>query len=581
MFFMRSSTDTIAPTPASPAQSANLPKKDGGHVVAEDDDPSGNQPFQIARDTTSTPPKTIARTIKSPAPLRTMTLNNKSYPVHLYKPMVTPNDTYAGQWWETNAKLPNTWDIPRGNQETTLAIIDTGFALKHDEFANRWHANQAESGPVASEAPSSLNCTDRGLARNASCNLIDDDFDNVVDNETGGAPYENPSRLNCSDQGKPLTKECNRVDDDANGYIDDINGWDFINFDELPQAGELNTTGSGTTHGSIVAGLAAATGNNGKGVAGVDWGTKILPIQALDDDGYGDSWSVHRAILYAVDQGADVINLSLGSDQPDELVREAVWAALAEGVTVVAASGNDGCDCMVYPANYPEVVAVGALATNSQPASFSSWGRELDLLAPGTQLASTSWTSSNPTSAYASNANGTSFAAPIVSGLMTRLLSLRPNATPQQLVAAMTESTNRQTVSTTVIHAPASGFGALDAHKTSLRMVNAYSPTQLYAYTPVSKGALLSPSAPLEPGGNYSSVHECAAGTWPSTQIYELKKSGSHFFSMSKVEQQYALTLGYTSSVFGYGCVQQPHDNPPIVRNLNIFQEFRNMPVPR
>lgn len=509
-----------------------------------------------------------------------MTINNKSYPIQRYQTLMAVNDPYAGQWWESNAKLPAMWDIPRGNHETILAVIDTGVALQHEEFSNRWYTNQGESGATNSEAPSSLNCTDRSLPLSASCNLIDDDFDNIVDNETGGATYQNPSRLNCTDQGKPLDKSCNRLDDEGNGYVDDIHGWDFIDYDNLPQAGELNPNGSGTTHGTLVAGMAAASGNNGKGIAGVDWGTKILPVQALDDDGYGDSWSVHRAILYAVSQGADVINLSLGSTQPDSLVREAVRSALAAGVTVVAASGNDGCDCMVYPAHYPEVVAVGALGSNSLRASFSSYGQDLDVMAPGAQLTSSTWNKANPTSAYASNANGTSFAAPIVSGLMTRLLSLQPNATPQQLVAAVTENTNRQIVSTSKIADPMTGFGALDTQKASQRMVTPYSPAQLYAYGPVSRGSFISPTAPPEIGGS-TNVHECASDTWPSTAIYELKKPGSYFFTISKAEQQNATGLGYASTLFGYGCLQQPHDRPTVVRTINIFQEFRNMQTPR
>ena len=579
MFLFRLTEPNIASSPTQQDTPVTAPARIHGYVMAHDDDPHTEQPFQIARDT-SAPTVTTVATLPTQPPLRYMTINNTSYPIQRYQTLMTPNDPYTGQWWETNAKLPTMWDIPRGNHETVLAVIDTGVALQHEEFTNRWYTNAGESGTTSSEAPSSLNCTDRSLPLSASCNLIDDDYDNIVDNETGGATYQNPSRLNCTDQGKPLDKSCNRLDDDGNGYVDDIHGWDFIDYDNMPQAGELNPNGSGTTHGTLVAGMAAASGNNGKGIAGVDWGTKILPIQALDDDGYGDSWSVHRAILYAVARGADVINLSLGSSQPDSLVREAVGSALAAGVTVVAASGNDGCDCMVYPAHYPEVVAVGALNSSSQRASFSSYGQDLDVMAPGTQLTSSTWSQANPTSAYASNANGTSFAAPIVSGLMTRLLSLQPTATTQQLVAAMTESTNRQVVSTSKILDPATGFGALDTQKASQRMSTPYSPTQLYTYGPVSRGGFLSPNTPPEPTGA-TNVHECAAGTWPSTAIYELKKAGSYFFSISKVEQQNALGLGYTGSLFGYGCLQQPHDRPTTVRTINLFQEFRNMQAPR
>ncbi|HSH55209.1 MAG TPA: S8 family serine peptidase, partial [Candidatus Limnocylindrales bacterium] len=350
-------------------------------------------------------------------------IDEKPYPLRTYKPLVLPNDPSADQWWVTQTGLDKAWDIPRGSGETVLAIIDTGFGLKHEEFANRWHTNSGESGITATEDPSSLNCTGRSLPISAACNLIDDNGDSVVDNETGTAIYENPSRLNCTDQGKLLDKSCNRVDDEGNGFVDDTTGWDFINYDNSVQAGELNPTGSGTTHGTLVAGVAAATGNNAKGIAGVDWGTKIMPLQALDDDSYGDTRSVGRAINYAVKQGVDVISLSLGSDSPDPYVETAVQAATAAGILVLAASGNDGCDCISYPARYSEVIAVGALNTSSLPASFSSFGAGLDILAPGTSITTSTWSNTNPTSAYASGVSGTSFATPLAAGLATRLLS--------------------------------------------------------------------------------------------------------------------------------------------------------------
>ncbi|MGH8463015.1 MAG: S8 family serine peptidase, partial [Pseudomonas sp.] len=234
------------------------------------------------------------------------------YPLRTYELLLTPNDPLPNTSMVTNARLSQAWDTPAGDHQTVLAVIDTGFALAHEEFSGRWYVSPGESGSASSESTSSLNCTARGLPLSASCNLIDEDADGVVDNEDGGAFYQNPSRLNCTDQAKPLDKSCNRLDDDGNGYVDDTTGWDFANYDNLPQAGELNPAGVGTTHGTRVAAIAAATGNNAKGIAGVDWRTKILPIQALDDDSYGDTLGVGRAIRYAAAQGADVISLSLG-----------------------------------------------------------------------------------------------------------------------------------------------------------------------------------------------------------------------------------------------------------------------------
>lgn len=499
-------------------------------------------------------------------------IDQKEYPLRVYEPLAVPNDPSASQWWVSNTRLDTAWDTPRGSGDTLLAVIDTGFALQHEELADRWQQNAGEMGATTQQNPSKLNCTARGLALDASCNLVDEDGNTIVDDEAGPVTYENPSQLNCTDQGKVLDKACNLVDDDANGYADDVTGWDFINYDRSVQAGEINPDGTGTAHGTQSAGLAAATGNNGKGIAGVDWGTKVLPLQALDDDSYGDTISVGRAINYAVARGADVISLSLGSAVPDSYIRDAVQKATAAGIVVVAASGNDGCECMVYPANYPEVVGVGALTSSNVPATFSSWGSNLDILAPGTNMTSASWSKANGSSAYASGINGTSFATPVVSGLMTRILSQQPAATPQQLIAAITENTNRLSLPETTNQSNTLGFGTLDAQKATARMSVPYNPAMLYGFAPISKGTSL---GPYEVGGSYA-AYSCQGGTVGATAVYELAKAGDQLFTTSKVEMAKALQSGYTSNHFAYACLQQPHDRPQVIRNISLFREFRN-----
>ncbi len=569
-----------------------------GIVVADDEAPASAPYQRDGRASSRVPdqptPNAVAKlpsariiaqqaTPKSVGTDKYVTINNKEYPLRTYEPLLVPNDPMASQTWVTKANFNQTWDIPHGNHQTVLAIIDTGFGLLHEEFANRWHINSGESGPATAEGPSQLNCAGRGLPLDATCNLVDEDSDGVVDNETGFVSSQNPSRLNCSSQSLPLTKDCNRLDDDNNGYVDDKTGWDFANNDNSPQAGELNPTGSGTTHGTRVAGVAAATGNNGKGIAGANWQTKILPIQALDDDSYGDTLGVGRAILYAAQQGADVISLSLGSDLPDDYVREAIQIAIAAGSVVVAASGNDGCDCIVYPANYPEVVAVGALESdsngNSRPAGFSSFGTNLDILAPGTQVTTSSWTSSNPSNAYVSNIQGTSFATPLVSGLLTRILSHQPDAAPLQLIAALTENTNRLTLSATTARSPQLGYGTMDAFKSTARMTTARRPAILYGFDPVSIGNQLVPQRPAETAGQYVAQH-CEPSAIGTTPLYELTKPASlpaHFFSISPVEIWTAQQSGYQSKIMAEVCLKQPHDRPETIRNLNLFKEFRNI----
>lgn len=560
--------------PPKPEYSDGGSKKQISTVEANDESPQSG-PYRVSAENNSSGFAAIKKPA-APKADKYVTINNKQYPLRLYEPLAMPNDPQASQWWVANAKLDQMWDVPRGSGSTVLAIIDTGFALGHEEFSGRWHTNAGESGAASSEQPTALNCTARGLALSASCNLIDDDRDGTVDNETGAATYQNPSLLNCTAQSRPLSKDCNRIDDDGNGYIDDATGWDFINNDPSVQAGQLNPSGSGTTHGTLVAGVAAATGNNGKGIAGVDWGTRILPIQALDDDGYGDTLSVGQAIFYAVGQGADVISLSLGSVYPDDYVQEAVHAAAAAGIVVVAASGNGGCECMVYPANYSEVVAVGALNSSSQRASFSAWGPNLDLMAPGTSINSATWLPGNQTTAYASGVNGTSFATPMVAGMFTRLLSHQPLATPLQLIAALGENTNRLGLSPQTPRDNSLGYGALDSAKATARMTTGRNSSFLYVFTPLSKGDFLYPGQPSEVTGQYQ-AYSCESGTVPATPIYEVKKNGSHFFTISPAEMSKALDLSYQASIFGHACLQQPQDTASSVRGLDLFREFRNI----
>lgn len=497
---------------------------------------------------------------------RAVTVDGTSYPIYSYRSAAIPNDPNADQSFVTTANLSAAWDIPRGSTETVLAVIDTGFALQHEEFAGRFYSNPGETGPATTENPSLLNCTDRALPLDMSCNLIDDNGDGTVDNEIGATTYQNPSRLNCTAQTRTIAKDCNLVDDDSNGYVDDFRGWDFINNDRSVQAGEVTPTGAGTHHGSYVTGVAAATGNNAKGIAGVDWGTKILPIQALDDESYGDTVSVANAINYATSQGADVISLSLGSTGNDQLVLQAVRRAVAAGIIVVAAAGNDGCDCMLYPANYPEVIAVGASTSTGQPASFSSFGTNLDILAPGVNLFTTDWTAANPTSAYASGISGTSLATPVVAGLLTRLISQRPTATTAQLLSLLTENANPLGLTATAPRSNNLGFGLLDGGKSSQRLVNSYAPAQMINLTKIN-----------QVGTAGAMIYQCDPSVRGTTPVFELVNPTARVFTTDIVEQQTLLSQGYTSSILNYSCMTQAHDTPQAIRNLNVFSEFRNI----
>ena len=200
-------------------------------------------------------------------------------------------------------------------------------------------------------------------------------------------------------------------------------GTDLVDADDVPD--------DGNGHGTLVAGIVAAAAGNGEGVAGVAPGARILPVRVLDDVGRGRTSAVDRGIRWAVDNGADIVNLSLevedrvGSVEdvlvvPDAAIRYA-WD---RGVAVVAATGNSGAGATGYPEDSP-VLLVGAIDQSDELAPFSDAGRTDAVVAPGTDMVS-AWCrpqgdGCDPSMLYGVG-TGTSFAAPVASGVLALLL---------------------------------------------------------------------------------------------------------------------------------------------------------------
>lgn len=212
-------------------------------------------------------------------------------------------------------------------------------------------------------------------------------------------------------------------------------GYDFVHGDNNPYAGRTNPTAGAVTHGTLTAGLASLLNPL----------ARIMPLQALDDTGSGYTNQIATAVRYAADNGANIISLSLGTTADDAYLHSAIQYAISRGAVVVAAAGNDGCNCLLYPAAWPEVLAVGASNADDTRAGFSSYGANLDVIAPGTasDVCSSLYQSTNPTTAYSCSYQGTSFAAPIVSSLVSLLVQQYPNLTPAQLIAAVTRSADK------------------------------------------------------------------------------------------------------------------------------------------
>ncbi len=228
------------------------------------------------------------------------------------------------------------------------------------------------------------------------------------------------------------------VDTGVRAQHEDLAGRVLPGVDALDNGRTLR--GDGRTdvygHGTHVAGIIAATARNGRGVAGVAQNVRILPVKALNDEGYGWTSDLAAGIVYAVDHGAEIINMSVGQPDPDTTLHAAVRYATEHGVPVVASAGNKGGSAARpapanYPGSFPEAISVASTAPGDQPSEFSSVTADVDLAAPGTAIYSTFNTSGH---AYAI-LDGTSMAAPAVAGALAVLVG--GGATAERAYAAL------------------------------------------------------------------------------------------------------------------------------------------------
>jgi len=311
---------------------------------------------------------------------------------------LTPNDSYFdNQWYLQQIHAEDAWDITQGSLEVVVAVLDTSIDINHPDLdGNIW--------------------------------INSDEIPN------------------------------NGIDDDGNNYVDDINGWDFVNDDNDPRPDfDGAWMDDGVSHGTATASILAAEGNNRNGMAGVTWRSKIMPLKVMDEAGTGYSEYVAEAIYYAIRNGADVINLSfMGFNWSDEM-NTAVKRAWEAGVVVVAAAGNTpdflgGTNLNEYD-EYPAcidqyedeqfVLGVAATDTLDQKALFSNYGHMcVDVSAPGLDMFSAR--SYNPEEGlrefYNNDWSGTSFAAPVVSGIAALIKSLNPGLSAAEINHIIIES---------------------------------------------------------------------------------------------------------------------------------------------
>jgi uncharacterized repeat protein (TIGR01451 family) len=294
---------------------------------------------------------------------------------HRLRAALTPDDPYwSSQWGAAKIGAPAAWNVTTGSPNVVVAVLDSGIDVDHPDLASQLWVNPGE----------------------------------VADNG---------------------------LDDDGNGKVDDVNGWRFNHVGGMPD--ESNNVGDEYGHGTHVSGIVGAAGNNGLGVAGMTWGSSLMTIRVLDAGGDGWYSDVAAGVVYAVDNGARVINLSLGGTDDDVLLRDAIAYAHAQGVLVAAAAGNFP-DCaygsLLYPAPYDPAIAVAASTSGDQQASFSCHGPEVDLTAPGEAIYSTGMSGGY----YSSS--GTSMATPYVSGLAALIWSWQPTMTITQVTQLMIDA---------------------------------------------------------------------------------------------------------------------------------------------
>jgi hypothetical protein len=311
------------------------------------------------------------------------------------------NDPFVKQWAYSHISLYEAWDITSGSNNIVVAVLDNGFDTFHPD-----------------------------LRKNVWKNV--DEIPN------------------------------NKIDDDKNGYVDDVYGWNFLDDNNNPRPNVENLTAKEKregvfNHGTLVAGIIGAVGDNELDGVGVSPKVSLMNLKVLGNNGNGSFSGFPKAVRYAVDNGADVISISMVGDLDTTNIVEAVEYAYANDVVIVAAAGNDGHDlnknplypvCLGAEKNREMIFGVSAINENRRLAAFSNFGSNcVDITAPGQGLNSLlRFSPSNDLKErYGKNWNGTSFATPLVSGAVALIKSIQPNWGPKEIFDAITS---------TVFHTP-------------------------------------------------------------------------------------------------------------------------------
>ena len=286
-----------------------------------------------------------------------------------YQVQAVPNDSLVSQQWALQKiQAFDAWDKTEGNDSILIGMIDTGIDYFHPDLQNKIWQNPGETGNG---------------------------------------------------------KETNGIDDDNNGFIDDYRGWDFtdrVGFPFDSSGGDYldwdNDPFDEQGHGTYISGIAGAQTNNVTGIAGAAPNIKLVNLRAFDPAGYGEEDDVAAAILYAVQMGVQVLNMSFGDNAFSLVLKDVIQYAYSQNLVLVGSAGNSGSPDPHYPSGYSEVICVGNSTPEDFVAANSNYGSTIDLVAPGTQIITTALNNK-----YAS-IGGTSAATPHVAATAALILSL-------------------------------------------------------------------------------------------------------------------------------------------------------------
>ena len=229
------------------------------------------------------------------------------------------------------------------------------------------------------------------------------------------------------------------IDTGINADIYDFSGRIVSPYSAITKSSQWPAYEDRHGHGTAVAGVAAARGNDGRGMAGAAWNVGIMPVK-ISESGESDTTLLSHAVIYAADHGADILNVSISGGESSQTLTAAVTYALTRGVVVVAAVGNQGGSSVGYPAAIPGVIAVGATDSSDKrwvdPDLASNMGSDLDLVAPGKLIISYSGATPGSFGYY----RGTSVASPLVAGTAALMRSVDPTITSQEIIGILTST---------------------------------------------------------------------------------------------------------------------------------------------